>query len=48
MPLIGQILIVLSALSLVGLGIYAGVEEAIAAYKAKTVTAFSCRAPNQP
>jgi hypothetical protein len=38
----------LAALCLAALGIYAGVEDAIAAFADSTATAFSCIAPGQP
>lgn len=43
-----QILLFLAALCLAALGIYAGVEDAIAAFADSTATAFSCIAPGQP
>jgi hypothetical protein len=43
-----QILLFLAAMCLAALGIYAGVEDAIAAFASSTATAFSCIAPGQP
>lgn len=45
---VGLVLIFLAALSLAGLGIYAGVEIAIQAFDTSATTSFSCRAPGQP
>ncbi|RSH93075.1 hypothetical protein EHS25_007428 [Saitozyma podzolica] len=42
------ILLFLAAMCLAALGIYAGVEDAIAAFASSTATAFSCIAPGQP
>lgn len=41
-------LLFLGALSLCGLGLYAGIESAIEAYAKNATTAYSCRAPGQP
>ena len=43
-----QIIVFLAALANCALGIYAGIETAIASYKGAYDIPFSCTAPNDP
>ncbi|KAL1407918.1 hypothetical protein Q8F55_004713 [Vanrija albida] len=45
---LGLVVLFIAALSLAGLGIYAGVQIATDAFETKSTASFSCRAPGQP